>query len=177
MGNLIFIIGGARSGKSRFAVKLAKKTGGHVLFIATCKPEDDEMITRIKMHKRRRPAAWKVIEEGGRIDSGLLKKKGRFDAIIIDCLGLHLSNLLSLGLNQKIIAREIKSIAKALSKIDAAAIVVSNDVGSGIVPDNPLAREFRDIMGISNQIIARYADTVYVMQAGIPIKIKEHPSP
>ncbi len=131
------------------------------------------MRKRILLHKKSRPRNWKVIEEYGKINSVLTKSKNRFDAIIIDCLGLFISNLLSEGLSERAIQKETKSIAQTLSKAKTTAIVVSNEVGAGIVPENPLARQFRDLIGLSNQIMSQYADTVYVMQAGIPVKIKE----
>lgn len=170
--NIIFIVGGARSGKSRFAARLAKEAGKRVLFIATCVPQDDEMRRRVALHKRSRPKTWKVIEEGKNITPALKKLKGKFDAVIIDCLGLLISNLLEEGLSQKNILSRIKSITQSLSKLKTTSIVVSNEVGGGIVPDNPLARNFRDIVGLANQSMAADADIVYTMQAGIPVKIK-----
>jgi adenosylcobinamide kinase/adenosylcobinamide-phosphate guanylyltransferase len=172
MRKFIFIIGGARSGKSGFAVRIAKKIGKKVLFIATCVPRDEEMKARVRLHKRSRPAGWKVIEENKEIPARLADEKDKFEAVIIDCLGLYISNLLLRGMTQKKIEERIESMARALSNRKATAILVSNDVGSGIVPDNPMARRFRDLAGVANQMIARYADTVYFMQAGIPIKIK-----
>lgn len=172
INKFIFVVGGARSGKSRFCVELAKDIGKNVLFIATCIPQDKEMRKRVSLHKRSRPRHWKVIEKNKDINPVLRKSKNKFGVIIIDCLGLFISNLLSEGLNEKAIQKEIKTIAQTLSKAKATAIVVSNEVGGGIVPENPLARQFRDLIGLSNQIMSRYADIVYVMQAGIPVKIK-----
>lgn len=172
MNKLIFIVGGARSGKSRYSIELARGIGRKVAFIATCKPQDEEMRKRVALHKRWRPAHWKTIEENRNIKSLLVKLKNRFDVIIIDCLGLFVSELLSNGLNEKAIQKEIKSIAQILSKSKTTAIVISNQVGGGIVPVNPVARQFIDLMGLSNQIVSRYADTVYIMEAGIPVKIK-----
>ena len=172
MDNFIFIIGGARSGKSRYAQELAKQKGGKTVFFATCVPQDKEMKKRISRHRKMRPRYWKVIEEPKDIKSVLLKLKHGFDVAIIDCLGLLLSNFLSDGWKEGRIEKEIKAIAKILSKAKFTAIVVSNEVGSGIVPKNPLARKFRDLLGTSNQIISQYADIVYIMQAGVPVKIK-----
>lgn len=172
MSKIILIIGGARSGKSRYAQELAKRIGKKVCFIATCEPQDEEMVKRVALHKKSRPHHWKTIEESKNIKSILIKSKTKFGAIIIDCLGLLISNFLSAGLKEKQIEREIKLILGIISKAEYATIIVSNEVGSGIVPDNPLARSFRDILGMSNQIMSRYADTVYIMQAGIPVTIK-----
>ncbi len=172
MGRFIFIAGGARSGKSKLAVGLAKEIGNRVVFVATCKPKDKEMAKRISKHKRSRPQSWKTIEEGGMISHLVRRLKGKYDAVIIDCLGLLLSNLMTSGLSSKRIEDEVKSIAKTLSSKNTTFILVSNDVGSGIVPDNRAARRFRDLIGLANQIMAQYADDVYLMQLGIKQKIK-----
>ncbi|MCQ9207676.1 MAG: bifunctional adenosylcobinamide kinase/adenosylcobinamide-phosphate guanylyltransferase [Omnitrophica bacterium] len=171
-GKFTFIMGGARSGKSRYAQELAKKIGKKVAFIATCNPGDEEMVKRISLHKKSRPRNWKIIEEPKNIKSALLKLKNKFDVVIIDCLGILVSNFLSNNLKETEIKKEIKSITHILAKSKFAPIVVSNEVGGGIVPDNPLARNFRDILGIANQVMAQYADRVYVMQAGIAMRIK-----
>ena len=171
-GKFTFVMGGARSGKSRYAQELAKKIGKMVAFIATCTPCDEEMKRRITLHKKSRPRNWKTIEEPKDIKSALSKLKNKFNVVIIDCLGILVSNFLADGLKETEIKMEIESIARILSKSKFTPIVVSNEVGGGIVPDNPLARAFRDILGIANQVMARYADTVYVMQAGIAVKIK-----
>ena len=172
MDKFIFIVGGARSGKSRYAQELAKQKGGKVAFFATCIPQDREMKKRVSLHRKMRPRHWKVIEEPKDIKSILLKLKQKFEVIIIDCLGLLVSNFLSDGWKEGRIEKEIKSIVKILSKAKFTSIVVSNEVGGGIVPKNALARKFRDLLGVSNQIISQYADIVYIMQAGIPVKIK-----
>jgi len=173
MDNFIFIIGGARSGKSRYAQELAKQKGGKIVFFATCVPQDKEMKKRISRHRKIRPRHWKLIEEPKDIKSVLLKLKHRFDVVIIDCLGLLVSNFLSDGWKENRIEKEIKAIAKILSKAKFTAIVVSNEVGGGIVPENALARKFRDLIGLANQIMARKADCVVLMQSGIPMRIKE----
>ncbi|UCD55421.1 MAG: bifunctional adenosylcobinamide kinase/adenosylcobinamide-phosphate guanylyltransferase [Candidatus Omnitrophota bacterium] len=172
MDKFIFVIGGARSGKSRYAQELAKQKGGKTVFFATCVPCDKEMKKRISRHRKARPRHWRVIEEPKDIKSVLLKLKRRFDVVIIDCLGLLVSNFLSDGWKESRIEKEIKAIAGILSKAKFTAIVVSNEVGGGIVPENPLARKFRDLLGISNQAMSQYADIVYIMQAGIPVRVK-----
>jgi adenosylcobinamide kinase / adenosylcobinamide-phosphate guanylyltransferase len=173
MKKFIFIIGGARSGKSLYAQELAKEMGKSVAFIATLVPQDAEMKKRILLHRKLRPKSWKLIEEPQNIKRALRGLIGKVDVAIIDCLGLFVTNLLCDGHKAQEIEKEIRSIAEFLSKSRITAIVVSNEVGLGIVPDNPLARDFRDIIGRSNQIMACHADVVYVMQAGIPLKIKE----
>ncbi len=172
MKKFIFITGGARSGKSRYAQDLARGISKRVAFIATCIPQDEEMKNRIALHKKSRPSNWKVIEESKDIESTLVKLKNKTDVVIIDCLGLLISNLLSEGADEKVIEKKIRTIAQILPKVEFTSIVVSNEVGSGIVPDNPLARRFRDLLGLSNQIIAKKADEVIFIQSGIPITIK-----
>jgi len=172
MGKFIFVIGGARSGKSYYAQELAKGIGKNVAFIATCVPQDEEMKKRVAVHKKLRPRSWKTIEEPKNIKSALDSLNNKFGAIIIDCLGLFVSNLLGDETKDTKIKKEVKAIAGALSKSKATAILVSNDVGSGIVPANALARRFRDILGSANQMMASAADEVIFMQSGIPVKIK-----
>lgn len=169
----IFIIGGVRSGKSRYAVKLAKGLNLCTAYIATCVHPDQEMKARIKQHKNSRPASWTIFEEGQDIPVLLNKLKGRYKVVVIDCLGLLVSNLLAENLTDAAILRKLKRLARGLSQRPATVILVSNEVGGGIVPDNPLARRFRDLVGLANQILAEQADEVILMQAGIPMKIKE----
>ena len=173
MGKFIFIVGGARSGKSRYAQDLAKGISKKVAFIATCEPLDPEMKRRVALHKKSRPRYWKIIEEPKNVKSSLAKLKNKVDVVIIDCLGLLVSNFLSDNVKERTIEKEINAIANALSKSRLTSIVVSNEVGSGIVPDNPLARDFRDILGLTNQMMAKKADECITMQSGIPVKIKE----
>jgi len=172
MGRIIFVAGGSRSGKSKFAQNLTKEIGKKIGFIATCIPQDDEMKERVMMHKKSRPRGWRVVEEPVRIKSALNKFKNGYDAVIIDCLGLFVSNLLCAGTKKKVIMDEVESLTKLLLKKRFTSIVVSNEVGSSIVPDNRLARDFSDVIGATNQILSRYADSVYVLQVGIPLKIK-----
>ncbi len=172
MKKFIFIIGGARSGKSSCAVKLANRLGRNVVFIATAVPGDAEMRKRIKLHKASRPKHWKLIEEGTDVDSVLHGLSNKYSVILIDCLGLLISNLLAENLKDKEIEKKIKKLIAAASKADSNIILVSNEAGMGIVPDNPLARRFRDLAGLANQMIARSADEVIFMQAGIPIRAK-----
>ncbi len=172
MGKVIFILGGARSGKSKYAVGLAKKVAKNVAFIATCICPDDEMKERIKLHQTLRPRHWKLIEEGRNISSVLVNLKNKYEMVLIDCLGLWISNLLVDNLDDRKIEVKIKKLINTILKVNLTTIVVSNEVGSGIVPDNLLARRFRDLVGSVNQMIAEKADKVILMQSGIPIVIK-----
>ena len=172
MKKFVFILGGARSGKSSYAVERAKKLKKKVVFIATATSPDREMKERIKFHKISRPRQWKLIEEGKDVSSILSKLNGRYEVILIDCLGLLISNLLQSNLDDQEIERRIKELIAAILKIDLTTILVSNEVGSGIVPANSLARRFRDILGLANQMMAKKADEVIFMQSGIPVVLK-----
>lgn len=172
MKKSILIFGGARSGKSRLAVDTAKKISKKVVFIATALPCDDEMKNRIKMHRLSRPRHWNVIEDGKDICNSLRRLNGKCDVAIIDCLGLFISNLMTEGLKDGAIIRKIEKLIVSIHKTNFTVIIVSNDVGGGIVPANKIARRFRDLLGITNQLIAKEADEVVMMQAGIPIIIK-----
>ncbi len=172
MGKITFILGGARSGKSQFAIKLAKEKARKVAFIAPCQPLDLEMKKRIMLHKKARPVHWQTFEEPRDIVS-LLKKIGdKFELILIDCLTLFISNLLLENLKEAAIEDEVNQILSILKKIKPKSIIVSNEVGLGIIPENKLARDFRDIAGRMNQPIAAKSDEVFFMAAGIPLKIK-----
>lgn len=172
MGKITFILGGARSGKSRYAVKLAKENYKKAAFVATCLGLDNEMQKRISRHKKTRPKNWRTFENPEDL-AQLLKNIGaRFEVIIIDCLTLWLSNLILKGVKQKVIENRIKGIVSTLKKIESASIVVSNEVGLGIVPENKLARDFRDIAGRINQIVAENSDEVFFTVSGLPWRIK-----
>lgn len=172
MGKIIFLLGGARSGKSQFAIKLAKKDARKVAFIATCVGLDREMEKRIRLHKRNRPINWQTFEAPKDI-ALLLKKIGsKFEIIIIDCLTLLVSSFLLKGLKEEDIEKKINKILDTLKRTKAKSIIVSNEVGLGIVPENKLARDFRDIVGRINQIVAKESNQVFFMASGIPIKIK-----
>lgn len=171
MGKIIFVLGGARSGKSAYALKIAGKDG-RTAFIATAKPLDSEMKKRIASHKKTRPKHWKTFECQRNI-AGLIGKIGlKFDTIIIDCLTLLVSGLMLDGLKENAIKNEINSILKILKQIKADCIIVSNEVGLGIVPENKLGRDFRDIAGRMNQITADKANEVIFIVSGLPWKIK-----
>lgn len=172
MGKLVFITGGSRSGKSSLAVKLAKSMRKETLFIATCIPEDKEMEIRVALHRKKRPSSWRTIEKRG-VLSPVLRKEVKSDGVILlDCLTLFVSSLLMEEEKEKGIKDEINKIIGIIKKGKATVIIVSNEVGSGLVPENKLGRVFRDITGSCNQIVARGADEVIYMVSGIPLKIK-----
>ncbi len=172
MGKITFILGGARSGKSNYALMLAKKRAQKTAFVATCQALDNEMKQRIQLHKKARPADWQTFEEPYDILKVLKKIGGKFDCIVIDCLTLMVSNLMLSKYNNNFIEAKITEIIKHLKKIHGRSIIVSNEVGLGIVPVNRLARNFRDIAGSVNRIVARDADEVLFIVSGIPVQVK-----
>jgi adenosylcobinamide kinase/adenosylcobinamide-phosphate guanylyltransferase len=180
MSELTFIIGGARSGKSAFATKLAKKHK-HVCYIATADSgqasqlDDGEMLERIQKHRKNRPADWETIEAPLELDKAVSNLNGTFDVVLIDCITLYVTNMLLGGSKEagdEHITDAINKLCIVCKKIPSHVIIVSNEVGYGIVPDNVLSRRFRDIAGYANQIIAKEADNVYLVTAGIETKIK-----
>jgi len=171
--SIIFISGGARSGKSSLAVQIAMKSNGKVAFIATAQAGDDEMERRILMHKKERPENWDTIEEPINVDSAIDMAKGN-DILIIDCITLFISNMLCTDeeFNVSWVFEKIEKLVDSAKKFKGTVIIISNEVGMGIVPENKLARDFRDIAGKANQMIAQSADQVYICFSGIPLLIK-----
>lgn len=174
MGRIVFITGGARSGKSSFAMAEASKIDGTKAYIATAEVLDEEMKERIEKHKKQRGDAWDTYEEPLKIADVIRKIEGEYNVIVIDCLTLWLSNLMHSNLNIKVEIENLVGVLKSskLRTLNSELIIVSNEVGMGIVPENELARRFRDMAGFLNQRVAGVADEVYMMIAGIPIKIK-----
>jgi len=176
MSQTIFITGGARSGKSRFAEQLAVAYGAPLGYLATAQSLDDEMGQRIQKHQQRRGDAWQTVEEPLHLGQALADIDGEFNAILLDCLTLWLSNLLlqeelSAGTEDRIV-EEVRQLAATLGNMTTPVIIVSNEVGMGIVPENRLARIFRDIAGRANQIIAATADEAWLVASGIPLRLK-----
>lgn len=174
-GKLIFVTGAARSGKSYFAEKTAAKLQGEVIYVATCVPGDDEMRDRVARHQARRPVEWQTIEEP--LDPArVIKENDRPGCIfLLDCITLLVSNLIfepDSEPDEERILHKIKELAGVGYESAAHVIMVSNEVGWGIVPADPLTRLYRDIIGRANQIIAAYADQAYVTIAGIPVELK-----
>lgn len=171
MGKVIFILGGSRSGKSIYALSLAKEHK-KVAFIATCQALDKEMQERIKLHRKSRPKNWKTFEEAKDLTPLLAKIGNNFDCIVIDCFTLLVSNLILSGHKEDEILRNVDLLLAKLRRKKTEAIIVSNEVGLGIVPANKLGRNFRDIAGRVNQTVTAKADAVFFMVAGLPWKIK-----
>lgn len=172
MGKIIFILGGARSGKSSFSVKLASGSKKKVAFIATGQAGDYEMKKRILLHKRSRPEHFVTIEEAYDLSGRVRKDAARFDIVIIDCLTLFISNLMLKKYSEEKIIKEINDLLLELRKIKAKTIIVSNEVGLGVVPRTRLGRDFRDMAGKVNQTVAKAASSVFFMVSGLPMKVK-----
>ena len=171
---VIFVTGGAKSGKSSFALSEAAKREGQKAFIATAEALDEEMVNRIEKHKGQRGEGWDTYEEPLRITEVIKNIEGKYGAIVVDCLTLWLSNLIHANLD---ITQAIENLIEGfknseLGTPNSELYLVSNEVGTGIVPENKLAREFRDLAGIMNQKVAGASDEVFMVVAGIPVKIK-----
>ncbi|OQX66227.1 MAG: bifunctional adenosylcobinamide kinase/adenosylcobinamide-phosphate guanylyltransferase [Desulfococcus sp. 4484_242] len=169
--DLVFVLGGARSGKSSWAIEYAEETYDSCLFLATAEVKDHEMAERVRRHQASRGPRWRLIEEALDIDKALQGIAGGVDVVLVDCLTLWLSNIL-LQKGREAVMPYQKRLMQVLSQRDQAVILVSNEVGAGIVPEHPLGREFRDLAGILNQQLAALADRVVLTVAGIPLHIK-----
>jgi adenosylcobinamide kinase/adenosylcobinamide-phosphate guanylyltransferase len=169
---IIFITGGARSGKSHFAQELAQKFPGPKAYLATAQALDEEMAERIRRHQKNRSADWKPLEEPLRVAECLEGHGDHFSLILLDCLTLWISNLMMAGSDEPRILDETDRLLKACHKVKCSLIIVGNEVGMGIVPDNPQARVFRDLSGLIQQKVAQAADEVFLMVSGLPQKLK-----
>jgi len=199
LAKLILILGGARSGKSSFAQQMAERLGDKVLFVATAKPLDDEMALRIEEHKRRRVESWRTLEIDSNVGQQLIGQIGDAEVVLLDCVTLLVSNILTgegrgpfsspstgedegeakndaaISEAENQVMAEIKDLIACIDKHKGIFIVVSNEVGLGLVPDNKLGRIYRDLLGKANQLLAQHANEVYFMAAGIPVKIRANP--
>lgn len=185
---LILLLGGARSGKSRFAEELTARFGERVLYVATAQAEDTEMEARIAAHRRARPVAWCTVEAptgaGEAIRAALQAQP--VDVVLLDCLTLLVSNVILDGLwlseadfesvdeaaAQRRVEVELDGLLGAFQESQVPWIVVSNEVGWGLVPPYPVGRVYRDLLGWANQRVAAAASRVYLMVAGLPVDVK-----
>lgn len=174
------ILGGARSGKSTYAQELAIKAGGNVLFVATAEAGDADMKKRIEMHRKLRPPVWVTIEATTCIGRRIKENIGQAQTVIIDCVTLLINNIFKeyddktdADLAEKEVMAEIKEITDCIDGSEARFIIVSNEVGLGIVPADRVSRLYRDLLGRANQVLAAHADEVYLLVAGIPVAVKE----
>ena len=163
------VLGGARSGKSAFAERLVRETGRARLYVATGRAWDDEMRERIARHRDERGPDWQTIEEPLALADTLARHAREGTATLVDCLTLWLTNLM---LDERDVDAETGALAQALPGLDGDVVLVSNEVGQGIVPDNAMARAFRDHAGRLHQRIAASADAVHFVTAGIPQRLK-----
>jgi len=176
---LTLILGGARSGKSDYAEKLAAQMGRRVLYIATAEIGDDEMAQRIAAHRLARPADWQTLEAPRRVGAALAEIKTPPEALLLDCLTLLVSNILLALENEPqpaietAVQAELEAILTAQARLNVPLIVVSNEVGLGLVPPYPLGRVYRDVLGRANQYMAARAQRVIFMVAGLPMVIKD----
>jgi adenosylcobinamide kinase/adenosylcobinamide-phosphate guanylyltransferase len=168
---IVLIGGGSRSGKSRYALEYARAKGRPIAFIATAETHDEEMHARAEAHRRERGTEFHTIEEPLELGQALIAAVARYPAIVVDCLTLWLSNLMLQPQSRDII-REAASMLRVASEAASTVVLVTNEVGCGIVPDNELSRRFRDLAGIINQQAAQAAAEVYWMVFGCPMRVK-----
>jgi len=168
---IVLVGGGARSGKSRFALEYAESRSQRPAFLATGEARDEEMRERIRRHQSERSSRWTTVEEPLDLCAALQRESTRFDLLLVDCLTLWLSNVLLHP--QRDVRAELRGLGACLETWSGPALLlITNEVGLGIVPESPLAREFRDLAGEMNQAVARVADEVYWMVFGIPMTVK-----
>jgi len=173
---IILLLGGARSGKSHYAQQLAGQLGDKVLFVATGEALDEEMQARIAEHKKARPKSWRTVEIPTGIGKEMERQIGGAEVVLIDCLTLLISNLLhgepDYPEAEERMTSEITELIAAMDKLNASFVIVSNEVGMGLVPETRLGRIYRDLLGKANQLLASHATEVYLMVACLPVRIK-----
>ncbi len=169
MAHTVLVIGGARSGKSGYAEDLAASHRGRRIYVATAEAGDEEMALRIEAHRARRGDDWTTFEEPLELISVLRSAASEDTFILVDCLTLWLSNLM---MARRDIGAEVADLCDVMKALPGRICLVSNEVGLGIVPDTPLGRCFRDEAGFANQMLARDADEVVFMVAGLPMRLK-----
>ncbi|MDR0882683.1 MAG: bifunctional adenosylcobinamide kinase/adenosylcobinamide-phosphate guanylyltransferase [Candidatus Adiutrix sp.] len=172
MGQLIFYIGGAKSGKSRLAQARAETWPAPRVYLATAQALDEEMAERIQKHQAERGPGWRTMEAPLEPDAALGRLAGQESPVLFDCLTLWLSNLLGHNYDTLAALERVRDLLQAVANYSGPVLVVSNEVGGGIVPANPLARQFRDLAGLANQLLAARADQVILAVAGLELKLK-----
>lgn len=176
---LIFLLGGARSGKSRYAEQWAKAHGSQVLYVATAAALDEDMRARIAAHQAERPAQWHTLEAPHQTHQRIADCRLPYDTLLLDCLTLLTSNVLlqcpesaTQDEANRAILTQINGLLHVYRQSEAVWLVVSNEVGMGVVPPSRLGRAFRDMLGRANQRLAQEADDVLLLVAGLPWKLK-----
>ena len=173
MGRLVLITGGARSGKSRYAQSQAESCPGELLYVATAGIHDDEMVERVRLHREARGPRWDTFEEPYLWPERLLAAAEGKGAVLVDCITLWLSNLFfRYEENIDRVREEVTRGLPLLANIDVPIFLVTNEVGSGIVPENRLARTFRDLAGEVNQQLGYLADEAWLVASGLPLRLK-----
>ena len=179
----VLIIGGARSGKSHYALQLALESSQPVLFVATAEAGDEEMRQRIEEHQQARPFAWSTLEVTTHVGSQILQKMGKAQTVLVDCITLLINNVFSqysdptgepvdAPLIEKEVMAEIGELVDCINQANASFIIVTNEVGLGLVPATRMGRLYRDLLGKANQILTQHVDEIYLMVAGLPVPIK-----
>lgn len=172
-GNTILVIGGCRSGKSSYALDAANRTASdNKIYLATSVPTDLEMENRVKRHQAERGADWKTVEEPVLIHEAILSVQDTARVVLVDCLTLWTSNLLFQGADEPEVMDAVDKLSAVLAQVPCPVYLVTNEVGYGIVPENSLARQFRDMAGLVNQRVAAAVDRVILTVAGIDVQIK-----
>ncbi len=174
-GGGTLVLGGARSGKSSYALELGRRALGPMgrgLFIATARPVDGEMALRIEAHRRERGGEWETLEEPLEVARALLHLPPWARAVVVDCVTLWLSNLMEMGAGEAEILRRARELGEAAASAPVPVILVANEVGMGVVPAHPVARGFRDLAGRVNQLLAAALPTVVLVVAGLPMVLK-----
>jgi len=191
MGKLTLILGGARSGKSSYSEKKAKELGGDsVLYVATSETKDEEMVERVEKHRSERPSAWVTVEAPRNVVQALRQERSAEKVILVDCITFLVANYLMEAAGpeddpfddpssdpfdaqiEADVVADVEALVAFVKETDVEMLVVSNEVGLGVVPPYELGRAYRDILGRANQILARHADEVLLFVAGIPMKVK-----
>ncbi|WP_172124861.1 MULTISPECIES: bifunctional adenosylcobinamide kinase/adenosylcobinamide-phosphate guanylyltransferase [unclassified Devosia] len=166
----VLVLGGARSGKTAFAERLAIRSGGSPAYLATAQALDSEMRERVATHQRGRGGRFTTIEEPLALSQTLLRAGNSHDVVLVDCLTLWITNLLVANAD---VAAAVEELVNGLAKMEKTRVIlVSNEVGLGIVPDNAMARTFRDLAGAAHQRLADICEDVYFVVAGLPITLK-----
>ncbi len=167
----LFVVGGARSGKSRFAAERLP-SDARIVFVATAEARDEDMAKRIARHRAERPPRWSTVEEPCDLVARLRGLDGASDVILVDCLTLWVSNLLLRGDRDDAILEEAEALAGLIRRRRSSFTLVSNEVGEGVHPETTMGLRFRDVLGGVNQRVAAACDTVVLMVAGIPLTVK-----
>ena len=167
------VLGGARSGKSRYAVEQAAQSGGRVAFLATARELDGDMASRIARHRAERPARWTTLEEPQDIVAACRRAAAAHDLVIVDCVTVWVANLMERGDDDTAVLAAADDLAKLQREHLLSLLIVSNEVGEGVHPSTELGRRFRDLLGFVNQRLASAADRVTLMVAGLPMTVKD----